>query len=374
MIFHYPLSTQRKRNVALEVYQSIYFISDHIQLVKIEENAIVVHYEEVQVTEDVSLKDKLQAYIDDILQTRFSMSTLLDNRADVAPFQDKDAAPYLDVGGLKLNQPLVKLQFAFDQLFLQLARKHGATMRKYPSIISRQQMIHSGYLLHFPQHVYTLSQIPHQDQKLETYRNHIEQEQHTSHLYEHSNIYLQPCICFHVYEDYARNNDTIEDLELITASGNCYRHESHQLLSTSRLQEFYMREIVFLGKPKRVEEMRMKLIEETWQLFQELGMRGSLQAATDPFYFVDDSSVRFFQSSNALKYELKFSNDDQHHFSIASFNLCGHVLCEAFHIDHLAKDLHSGCVGFGIDRWMQAFLSVHGCDEKTWPDIIKHWM
>jgi seryl-tRNA synthetase len=39
----------------------------------------------------------------------------------------------------------------------------------------------------------------------------------------------------------------------------------------------------------------------------------------------------------------------------------------------LARNLSSfsGCVGFGLDRWIIGFLTQYGIDERKWPDIVR---
>jgi len=31
----------------------------------------------------------------------------------------------------------------------------------------------------------------------------------------------------------------------------------------------------------------------------------------------------------------------------------------------------SGCVAFGVERWLYAFLSRFGPDERSWPSVLR---
>ena len=34
----------------------------------------------------------------------------------------------------------------------------------------------------------------------------------------------------------------------------------------------------------------------------------------------------------------------------------------------------SGCVGFGIERWILVFLAQYGTDSACWPDEVKKFI
>ncbi|MNG22340.1 Amino acid--[acyl-carrier-protein] ligase [compost metagenome] len=80
-----------------------------------------------------------------------------------------------------------------------------------------------------------------------------------------------------------------------------------------------------------------------------------------------------------MKFELIASFDEgSTEFSIASFNNMKHSLCQSFGIVNEEQEaLHSGCTGFGIDRWVYGFALLYGSDAKEWPeDVInqlKEW-
>ncbi|MFD2673360.1 aminoacyl--tRNA ligase-related protein [Marinicrinis sediminis] len=368
MIMFYPLSKERDKKKARQILDSVYYLSEDIEDVRLTEHGIEVAYQGEQVEE---MNHQLTAFMKKSLQNRFATKSVIRDNRDKRPESSHfSMATHTPSGGLHLTHDLVLLEHALDGIFRELALKHGAKLRRYPSFFSRDQMARSGYLEHFPQHVYGLSEIPHDEQKLADYRALWLQTKEVQSAFESSDLYLQPCLCFHVYDELATVQQE-EGLQLFSAEGPCYRHEHRGRLSPSRLREFRMREIVYVGEGKPVADMRDQLIEDAWSWFQELGLRGYVETATDPFYFHEDHALMFFQSSGALKYELRFQLDDNTDFSIASFNLCGHVLCNSFGVQSCYGEVHSGCTGFGIDRWLQAIVAVHGNQRKQWPEALR---
>ncbi|MCK6259418.1 hypothetical protein LCY76_22875 [Fictibacillus sp. KIGAM418] len=263
------------------------------------------------------------------------------------------------------------LEEAFDRLICQIAKKHHVVFKHYPSFLSNKSMHVSGYAKCFPQRLYRLSEIPHEFDILTQYRKLSQSHQDTNHLFKTTDHFLQPCICYHVYEELASQSNP-ELLQLYSAKGRCYRHEHPHRLSPTRLQEFTMREIVFVGSDKDVKNVRMQLLSDVWDLFEDLGLRGYLTTSNDPFFLHENQDKKFYQIADNTKYEIIFSPNEDIHVSIASGNHCGTMLCDAFQLNKESPSLFSGCVAFGLDRWVQAFLYHYGSDKKGWPSLIRN--
>jgi hypothetical protein len=74
------------------------------------------------------------------------------------------------------------------------------------------------------------------------------------------------------------------------------------------------------------------------------------------------------QRIKGLKHELTLVFPDGRSLAIASFNDHQRFFGEAFDI-RLASGEHaaSGCVAFGIERWLLAILATHGTSPSDWP-------
>ena len=74
-----------------------------------------------------------------------------------------------------------------------------------------------------------------------------------------------------------------------------------------------------------------------------------------------------------LKYELRLRVDSAgRSIAAASFNNHEQHFGRAFSIRLASGDYaHTGCVAFGWERWVIAFVNQHGPDENRWPQIVR---
>lgn len=82
-----------------------------------------------------------------------------------------------------------------------------------------------------------------------------------------------------------------------------------------------------------------------------------------------------YQKMEKSKYEVRVSYDKDHTLAAASLNLHGTAFTSPFHIKVKGVDNPvSGCVGFGIERWILVFLAQYGTDSACWPDEVKKFI
>jgi len=186
---------------------------------------------------------------------------------------------------------------------------------------------------------------------------------------------LPPAACYHVYG--AREGARLGHAPLlVTGRGRCFRDEPLLEPSRGRLRVFEMREIVALGSRTDVDEFRREMIDRVAALVSELGLEGRIETASDPFFLQgpglpEPKGRRLMQQVLPLKYELLLALDERNTCAVASFN---------HHLDFFGRRFHmrlasgaiaqSGCVAFGLERWVLAFLAQHGIDERTWPVAV----
>ncbi len=375
MIFRYPLTSEKKRAKAEQLLDNIYYLSEQVAAVRLHAEYVEVDYTGEEDAE--TFQARLDRYMRVGLLAKFAAKQVpYDNRSTQKQTPARAAAALSPHGGLALQGCEVILAQALDHMFMEMAVQAGAQLRKYPSIVTAAQMEHGGYLTHFPQHMYAISEVAHNEERLRMYREQSAEQKHAGGLLQPNGFYLQPCLCFHVYEELAHTDTdaAIGDLAVYSAAGTCYRHEHLSRISQTRLREFMMREIIYVGDAERVVQMRESLMRRSWELFEQLGLRGYVESAADPFFYEEDSVLMYQQSAHALKFELRCAGVEGQEFSIASFNLCGHVLCDAFGVKSSHGELHSGCTGFGIDRWVQALLHVYGRETHNWPMQIQSYV
>jgi seryl-tRNA synthetase len=372
MIIRYPLSGINDEEKIRQIQQKAYFLSEDVKNALIRGQQLEIEY---MGTDQAYFVEKLERLVLSQRKKRTKRPKLIKENQQRLELPAHSFARLADNSGLTLQAESVLLESAFDQLFRNIAIRYAANIRKYPSFLSEEIMKKSGYVKHFPQNVYRVYEIKHNVDSLERFRGQAESGTGGDQFFLPSAYYLQPCVCFHVYDECSRLLDHgIDELQVFSASGKCYRHEHRAKVGPTRCLEFYMNEIVYIGMEKQVKEIRQKIMDEAWDLFAELGFAGKIETATDPFFLETDEGKDFYQLAGELKYELLFSPTAEIQFSLTSFNICGDVLCRDFSIHKEGRPLYSGCTAFGIDRWIQAFLYVHGHEMNKWPNIIKELM
>ncbi|NEU61595.1 aminoacyl--tRNA ligase-related protein [Paenibacillus sp. ALJ109b] len=281
-----------------------------------------------------------------------------------------EIANYFDLNGTMKKELAVELYSIFDLIFQNISQNYNAKNRKYSSLIPREVMDVCKYVNYFPQNAYFVAELPHDYYVLKQ----VKIENDIENFVRLNEFMLSPAVCFHCYQEL--KNQEIKDSIVFTAEGSCFRHEAAWRVGQHRMNEFSMREIIYFGQPEFVCQIRNDILEEIWDLFNELGFCGRIETAHDPFYFPQDSSRAQHQMLADMKYELvvEIPNSDIS-FSIASFNNVKDTLCREFEITSTIdkKYLHSGCVAFGIDRWVYALMSTFGLDIQCYPQKIREY-
>ncbi|MEC0246724.1 hypothetical protein P4H65_13095 [Paenibacillus chitinolyticus] len=271
-------------------------------------------------------------------------------------------------GGVHLQGEAALLPAALERLFRDKLGPAGFVLRKYPSLMSREIMTKSKYPVHFPQNIYRLSELSHDiDRITEFHRSGGNRED----LYSATDFYMQPCVCFQVYNELGEQAGPVPGNVVYAATGRCFRHEHRSRINEVRGLEFDMHEFVYVGDADFVRKTRDELAEKTWELFCELGFTGVVETAADHFFHHVDVGKTLFQLAGELKYELRVAPREGLAWSLASFNLFGDVLCSSFGIGGERNILHSGCAAYGIDRWIQALLYYYGDRSADWPSVIR---
>ena len=75
------------------------------------------------------------------------------------------------------------------------------------------------------------------------------------------------------------------------------------------------------------------------------------------------------QTIDPVKQEMIFMKDKPEELSIGSINFHKDYFGEGFNIKVAGETAFSGCVAFGMERWIYALTKVHGTDESKWPKL-----
>ena len=186
---------------------------------------------------------------------------------------------------------------------------------------------------------------------------------------------LSPAVCYHAYPEWSEKTLGHEPT-LLAARGHCYRYEDGDHIPLERLWEFTMREIIVIGTREQVEDIRQSLVRQVVRLIETLELDASIETATDPFFTAGDEGRRLMQQAGALKYELRLAVDATGRtIAAASFNHHHDFFGTRFHIRLPdGAPAHSGCVAFGLERWVLALFAQHGVAPRAWPNAARAWL
>jgi seryl-tRNA synthetase len=177
---------------------------------------------------------------------------------------------------------------------------------------------------------------------------------------------LPPAICYNTYAALA--DSTIARPVVMTAQGTCWRYEGSQLAALQRGWSFTMREIVCLGAERDVKEFLDTSVARVSALEKALGLECELVVASDPFFAPSARGRAALQRIKGLKHELEFRFGDARPLAIASFNDHELFFGEAFGIKLPGgAPAWSGCVAFGLERWLLGILAKYGVEPGNWP-------
>jgi acyl carrier protein len=252
-------------------------------------------------------------------------------------------------GGLIMRGSVAPLRDYFDRTVCAWALELGATEETYPAEIPLATLGRAGFTTAFPEKLVWTGKPGDESAR-------------------------PPAVCYHHYP--RLSDSTLEgDGSIVTAIGRCYRNEydPNSSYPVERLRSFTMREIIAVGEAALVEKLRNELMGRTQLWLDELSLRGHIEIASDPFFTSEARGRMLMQQMLPLKYELRLRVDrDGRNIAAASFNNHERHFGRAFSIVlPSGEHAHSGCVAFGWERWVIAFVNQHGPDEKNWPEVLR---
>ena len=249
-------------------------------------------------------------------------------------------------GGLQLRGSARRLLHYFDSIAVSWARELGAVEEVFADSIAAATLDRAGFLSAFPEKIVRPS--------------------------VDSDFVMPPAVCYHHYPHLAGRALEGEGA-MVTASGRCYRNERDDRHPIERLRSFTMREIIAVGSDSYVESMRRELMDRVGKWLAELELEGYIETASDPFFTNEGRGRRLMQQLQPLKYELRLRvSADARTVAAASFNNHRDHFTRAFSIRlENGEPANTGCVAFGWERWIIAFVAQHGAEEENWPETVR---
>lgn len=266
-----------------------------------------------------------------------------------------------------LRGSALQLLGALERRIGALARAEAEQEWRVPAGIPLEVLVRADYFASFPQWLTLASHLSDDPAGLERVAAAADPAAAARESLSPAGAALPPAVCYHAYGALA--GSVVASPTLLTAQGTCWRHEGDRLRSLERDWAFTMREVVCLGTAEAVEAFRRRGVERARELAASLGLEADVEAATDPFFAPTARGKELLQRLKALKHELTVPIGGGRRLAVASFNHHEAFFGEAFDI-RLAggAPAASGCVAFGLERWLLAYLVAHGPDPRRWPD------
>jgi seryl-tRNA synthetase len=276
-----------------------------------------------------------------------------------------DVAP--GISGLR--GPTVSLLREIDAALAGLARAETSNEWVAPTGVSFDTLERAQYFASFPQWLTAASHLSGDDEALHRIATSPSPGDSARSSLARPDVALPPAVCYNTYAAYA--DSVIASPFLMTAQATCWRHEGEKLAALERGWAFTMREIVCLGGEREVKEFLDRSVARVSALERSLGLECEMVAANDPFFAPTARGRASLQRIKGLKHELVFRFPDDHPLAIASFNDHELFFGQAFGISLAdGSPAWSGCVAFGLERWLLAMLATHGVEPEGWPLAI----
>ena len=268
-------------------------------------------------------------------------------------------------GQTALSGPLLALARQLDATFVRVAQGWKAEEHRFPTFISAAELAKLDYFRSFPQlATFPVTLSRHEDNLDAFVAGEVTDDQGalTFTALDPVREVLTPAACYHLYIHL--QGSALDDVRYLTTRNTCFRREEYYR-PLERQWGFTMREIVCLGTADEVELFLSDTSAVVDRLLEDLCLKVRWEHATDPFFRPSRNAKYLMQKLAPVKREAVFGDS----LAIGSVNFHQDHFGGTFDITREQRPAFSGCVAFGIERWLHAILEVHGRDPRNWPDL-----
>ena len=273
-------------------------------------------------------------------------------------------------GQASLSGPLLRLAAECDRAFLMLASRWDASDEAHPATLPAADLARAGYLRSFPHQATFAVHLDRAEDNLDRFVAGVglgEQDISLTRIPPVQEV-LTPAACYHVYQ--SRQGARLDRAAYLTTRNTCFRTEE-AYIPLHRQRAFTMREIVCLGPAAPVDAFVEDALAVAGSLIGELDLPADWAAATDPFFRPTVSPGYLMQLVTSVKREAVYMVGGTAPLAVGSVNRHGDHFGEAFGIEVAGEPATSGCLAFGLERWLLAITDRHGPDPGRWPSPVQ---
>jgi seryl-tRNA synthetase len=390
--FTVPLPRAVDLDLAADLEKQAVYASIHIRRLRVnaERNGVEVLSEDG--ANEAEVRVKVERYLDTMVSRfrKLRKKALVKNeRRDAAPYEKNVYAELkrrgwvreLGRGQAGLAGPALRLAQALDTRCAALAaERFSALPESYPALIPADVLGRCGYFASFPQSVSLVSHLVEDYDLIEEFRVANVGSPHLTiprpAALPTPEACLTPAVCYHTYQSLEGSRIGAAG-RAITSMGRCFRYESKNIAGLDRLWDFGMREIVFVGTESWVVTQRERAIQAVTEQVAEWDLDCVIETANDPFFPTVHTNKAYWQQRADLKFEVRLGVEAQadgtpRSLACGSLNLHENFFGRTFGI--IAADnqpAFTGCVAWGLERWVLAGFTQHGYDPERWPAALR---
>jgi seryl-tRNA synthetase len=214
------------------------------------------------------------------------------------------------------------------------------------SLIDEVDLVRCGIINAFPSQLTVAAVVSHGSSQ-----DVVEGRRITERDLSHRGKHLTPAACLNIYPMLGmlrrKENCTITTLTSV------FRHEDGAFEDLTRMWEFKVREFVFAGDRRFVADMLDRAVVAAADLARRLRLDPRVENASDHFYPNRENAIRQkIQLQLGCKRELLVQMAGRP-LALASFNSHGSHFSAPYEFDD-GNRIVTGCVGFGLHRWLAA--------------------
>jgi hypothetical protein len=270
-----------------------------------------------------------------------------------------------DSGLSSLTGDALRLFRELDGVFCQLAAEYRALDHVFPTFLPAAMLSRLDYFHSFP-HLATFATALQDDEaNLDAFRQRLVPGSDGSIRLTATmpvTDVLTPAACYHFYRIY--EGARLDRPLYLTTLGSCHRRESHYV-PLERQWNFNMREVVCIGSADEVMGFLEHYRERVARVCKMLDLPVAPAVASDPFFRPAQNPRWIAQRLEPLKTEFVFQN----YLAATSINFHRDFFGETFGIQRGNTAAFSGCVAFGLERWMRMIIGRWGSDADGWPHL-----
>jgi seryl-tRNA synthetase len=271
------------------------------------------------------------------------------------------------IGETAFSGTALRLFRGLDRLFVRLASAVGAQEIAVPSFISVVDLARVDYFRAFPHQVGFPITLESSEANLRAFAAGCDPDAGGALRLTGTDAVraaLTPAACYHLYPLLQQRELPVS--RFFTTRARCYRKET-TYVPLQRQWAFSMREIVSIGSESDVRTFLDVFRARLEAICAEIWLPIAFEPATDPFFDPSHSPRWVLQKVEPVKTELVYGGE----LAIGSINFHQDFFGRAFGIRCGGSDAFSGCVAFGVERWMHAIADRFGPRAQDWPLLLE---